>query len=564
LASLTAHAGTQVLPTMAGDAFGEGAVGLQGGVSSFSEETSRAGIDILMAGGNAVDAAVATAFAAGVAEPQHSGIGGCGMMTIYLKESDEYITLEYLETTPAAQVPGLFNKNTDSRTAKNAAVPGQVCGLLTALEKYGTMTPAEVLAPAIRLAREGFELDPIVAGAMADHFETFRGEGKEYELSLVTDDLGLPYTAGDLYVNPDLADTLERIAKNGVAEFYTGETAKRLTESMQADGSVITMKDLASYTAIQRDPIVTSYYGYDIVTAPPPSMGGDWLLEMLNIMEQKDIASRPQGGAEYWRLFNEANRICMGDTYACAGDPAFFELPVKRMISKEFAAERASLIGDTGTAEVIPKCGLQARRIGPSAPESANTTHIAVIDRFGNIVSATETVGSTWGCKTAAKGLGFWLNSHISNMNHTDPESADYVMPGKRVRSTISPTIVVKEGTPVMAVGSPGSLVIPPAIACVINNVLLYGMDLQEAINAPRALCINLNKDDSASLDMTAESGRIDPAVMEGLKDIGYLPKENIGDYDLSLGGIAAIFRDENGVLYAGADHRRTYKALAY
>ena len=574
LGSLAANAETPAPPPMAGDEYGGGAAGTQGGVSSFSEETSRAGIDILKAGGNAVDAAVAAAFAVGVAEPQHSGIGGCGMMTIYLKESDEYITLEYLETTPAAQVPGLFHKGTDSRSAKNAAVPGQVAGLLTALEKYGTMTPEQVLAPAIRLAREGFALDPIVAGAIADHYETFRGEGKEYELSLVTDELGLPYTAGDLYVNPDLADTLERIAKNGIAEFYTGETARRLTECMREGGSVMTLEDLASYTVMEREPIRTSYYGYDIVTAPPPSMGGDWLLEMLNIMELEDIASETQGSAEYWRLFNEANRVCMGDTYACAGDPAFFELPVKRMISKEFAAERASLIGETGTVEVIPECDLQARRLGQAGgglpgtgepgAESANTTHIAVIDRYGNMVSATETIGNTWGCKTAAKGLGFWLNSHISNMDHTDPESADYVMPGKRVRSTISPTIVVKDGTPVMAIGSPGSLVIPPAIACVINNALLYGMDLQEAVNAPRAICMDLNENDGASLDMTAETGRIDPAVMEGLREIGYLPKENVGDYDLILGGIAAILRDEDGTIYAGADRRRTYKALAY
>ncbi len=395
LAAPAASGETPSLPAMAGDEFGEGAVGLQGGVSSFSPETSQAGIDILRSGGNAVDAAVATAFAVGVVEPQHSGIGGCGMMTVYLKESDEYITLEYLETVPAAQYPGLFQKITDSKTAKNAAVPGQVFGLLSALEKYGTMTPAQVLAPAIRLAREGFELDPIVARAIAEHYETFCTEGKEYELSLVTDGLGLPYTAGDLYVNPDLADTLERIAENGIAEFYTGETAKRLTESMRAGGSVITMEDLASYTSIRREPIVTDYYGYDVVTSPPPSMGGDWLLEMLNIMELKDIASKPQGSVEYWRIFNEANRICMSDTYACAGDPAFFSLPVERMISKAYAAQRAGLIGETGTLEVIPECDLRAERLVPAAPEDANTTHIAVIDRFGNIVSATETIGNT-------------------------------------------------------------------------------------------------------------------------------------------------------------------------
>ena len=565
------------LPVMKGDEFGEGAVGISGGVSSFSEDTSGAGIEILKAGGNAIDAAVATAFAVGVAEPQHSGIGGCGMMTIYLKETNEYITLEYLETAPEAQVPGLYDPETDRWTAKNAAVPGQVYGLLDALDKYGTMTPEQVMAPAIKLAREGFVLDPIVAQAIAASFETFSKEGKEYELSLVTNELGQPYSAGDLYVNTDLADTLERIAQNGTAEFYSGETAQKLIESVQAGGSVMTMEDLSKYTSMQRDPIVTEYYGYDIVTVAPPSNGGDWLLEMLNIMENKDIASIEQGSAEYWRVFNEANRISMRDTFTYSGDPAFFDLPTAQMISKEFAAERADLIGDTGVLENIPLSDLPVKRIREendtadeeigtvaAVVESTNTTHIAVIDKDGNIVSSTQTIGDTWGCKTAAKGLGFWLNSHINNMDHIDPDSPDYVMPGKRVRSTISPTIVVGDGRPVMAVGSPGSLVIPPAIACVINNVLLYDMDLQEAINAPRALCLKLDWFEGPGLDISAESGRIDPAVMEALVSMGYIPKEGIADYDITLGGIAAILLDEDGSFYAGADHRRTYKALVY
>ena len=575
IAETAEHAEETELPVMKGDEFGEGAVGTNGGVSSFSEDTSRAGIEILKAGGNAVDAAVATAFAVGVAEPQHSGIGGCGMMTIYLKETNEYITLEYLETAPEAQVPGLYDPETDRWTAKNAAVPGQVYGLLDALNKYGTMTPEQVMAPAIKLAREGFVLDPIVAQAIASGFETFSKEGKEYELSLVTNDLGQPYSAGDLYVNTDLADTLERIARNGIEEFYSGETAQKLIESVQAGGSVMTMEDLAKYTSMQRDPIVTEYYGYDIVTVAPPSNGGDWLLEMLNIMENKDIASIEQGSAEYWRIFNEASRISMRDTFTYLGDPAFYDLPTAQMISKQFAAERAALIGDTGVLEDIPLSDLPVRKIGgekdikeigtaAAVAESTNTTHIAVIDKFGNIVSSTQTIGDSWGCKTAAKGLGFWLNSHINNMDHIDPDSPDYVMPGKRVRSTISPTIVVGDGRPVMAVGSPGSLVIPPAIACVINNVLLYDMDLQEAINAPRALCLKLDWFEGPGLDISAETGRMGPAVMDALTAMGYIPKQGIADYDITLGGIAAILLDEDGFFYAGADHRRTYKALAY
>ena len=354
------------------------------------------------------------------------------MMTIYLKETNEYITLEYLETAPADQVPGLYDPETDRWTAKNAAVPGQVHGLLDALDKYGTMTPEQVMAPAIKLAREGFVLDPIVADAIAASFETFSKEGKEYELSLVTNDLGQPYSAGDLYINTDLADTLERIAQNGTKEFYSGETAQKLIESLQAGGSVMTMEDLSKYTSMQRDPIVTEYYGYDIVTVAPPSNGGDWLLEMLNIMENKDIASIEQGSAEYWRIFNEANRISMRDTFTYSGDPAFFDLPTEQMISKEFAAERAALIGDTGVLEDIPLSDLPVKKIGE------------------------------------------------------ENDTAD------------------------------------------------------------------------------KESGRIDPAVMDALTAMGYIPKKGIADYDITLGGIAAILLDEDGFFYAGADHRRTYKALAY
>ena len=558
---------TEPAPTepekMEGDEFGEGAIGKNGGVSSFNEITSTVGLEILKAGGNAIDAAVATAFAVGVVEPHHSGIGGCGMMTIYLKDTNEYVTIEYLETTPAKQAPGIYNSETDSLTAKNAAVPGQVYGLLTALEKYGTMKPADVLAPAIKLAREGFILDSMVAGAMADNYETFSGEGYEYELSLVTND-GLPYSAGDLYKNPDLADTLERIAKNGIDEFYKGETAEKLIKSVTEGGSVMSMEDLAAYKSVERTPISTNYYGYDIITVGPPSNGGDWLLEMLNIMEEKDIRSLEQGSAEYWRIFNEANRIGLRDTYSYLGDPDFFNLPIEQMTSKDFAKERAALIPEKGVIEVVPESNLPYSKIErEDTPESSNTTHIAVIDSKGNIVSTTNTVGNSWGCKTAAKGLGFFLNSHINNMNHSNPDSPDYIMPGKRVRSTISPTIVVKDGKPVMAIGSPGSLVIPPAIAAVINNALLYGMDIQAAINAPRAMAINRSSKTGPQLKVTAEVGRIDAKVLEELVAMGYTITE-VDDYAESLGGIAAILLGDDGTFYAGADHRRTYKAVAY
>lgn len=553
------------LPSMAGDEFGEGDVGTHAVVSSFSALSSQIGIDILKEGGNAVDAAVATIFALGVMEPHHSGIGGCGIMTICLEESDEYITIDYLETIPQEQEPGYFNPETQLYTLKAAAVPGQVHGLLEALEKYGTMSREQVMAPAIRLAREGFSLDKYTATAMSDFYHIFEEEGKEYEKSLVTNKDGEPYHPGEIYTNPDLADTLERISQNGIEEFYSGETAERMIEAMQEAGSLMTMEDLANYTSIEREPVTTSYYGYDIVTAAPPSIGGVWLLEMLNILEIKDIASVEQGSVEYWRLLNEAYRIAKRDVYDYIGDPAFYDCPVEEIISKEYAEERAELINDTGVIENIPKSNLHVEPVNRDfqADNSMNTTHISVTDSYGNFVSSTNTIGNNWGCKRSVKGLGFWLNSHINNMSHTNPNSWNYIAPGKRIRSTITPTIVVKDGTPVMAAGSPGSLCIPPAIACVINNVYLYGMDLQGAVNAPRAVCYENDAIGFGTL-MTAEKGRIDPEIIEALEEMGFEIEDNDSKYNAGTGCIAATMLGEDGILYGAGDHRRNYKAVAY
>lgn len=551
--------------TMEGDEFGNGAIGAHGAVSSYDEYSSQIGLDILKAGGNAVDAAVATAFAIGVVEPHHSGIGGCGMMTIYLKELNKYIVIDYMETTPAGITPGWYNPETDSNTAKNAAIPGQVYGLLSALEEYGTMSREEVMAPAIALARDGFTMDSIVSAAIADSFDLFSAEGNEYLLKTYSNE-GLPYSAGETFKNPDLADTLQKIADGGIEEFYEGELAQTIVDGLQKGGSLITMEDMAAYKSEEREPISTDYYGYDVVTVPPPSNGGDWLLEMLNIMEEEDIASLDVNSPEYLYAFNEACRIGLTDTYSYIGDPAFFDLPTEEMISQDFAKERATLIKNDGTIlEEIPESNLTVTKldVGNTA-ESKNTSHIAVIDDFGNIVSTTNTIGNGWGCKFMVEGTGFFFNSHIGNLNHTDPESPDYIMPGKRVRSTISPTIVLKDGEPVMAVGSPGSLSIPPAIAAVINNTLLYDMNVQQAINLPRAFAISRSKG-KVTNTLTAETGRFDAETLSALEGYGYVFKDGVSDYDMATGGIAAIYLNkEDGKFYAGADPRREYKALAY
>lgn len=546
------------LPTME-DEFGNGAVGKNCAVTSADPQASQAGVDIMMAGGNAVDAAVATAFCVGVVEPWLSGIGGCGMMNIFMNDTGDYEVLEYMETVPMALEPGMYNPDTDKNTAKNAAVPGQVAGLAKALELYGTMSLAEVLEPAIKLARDGFVVSERLAATLLDAYDMFEGESAEIYLND-----GLPWAAGDVMTNIPLANTLQAIADKGVEEFYTGDVAQKMIDVLQANGSMMAMEDLAAYSVMEREPISTTYYGYEVVTVPPPSNGGDWLLEMLNIMEEKDIAQYELNSAEYLYVYNEACRTALIDSYSYIGDPAFFNLPIEQMTSKEFAKERAELI-DVSTMQAmteIPLSNLPVEKLNPTGEESLHTTHLVVMDPDGNIVSTTNTLGNGWGCHFYADGLGFFYNSHVGNLDHSNPDSPDYVMPGKRVRSTISPSFVLKDGEPVMAIGSPGSLAIPPAIAGVINNTLLYGMELQNAVNLPRAQGISRSKGQSPAT-LTIEQSRFDPELIAQLEAMGYTMKD-CGEFSASVGGIAALLLDsENGVIYAAGDPRRGYFSAA-
>ncbi len=546
------------LPTME-DEFGNGAVGTNCAVTSADPQASQAGVDIMMAGGNAVDAAVATAFCVGVVEPWLSGIGGCGMMNIFLNDTDEYKALEYMETVPVALEPGMYNPDTDKYTAKNAAVPGQVAGLAKALELYGTMSLAEVLEPAIKLARDGFVVSERLADILVDAFAMFEGESAEVFLKD-----GLPYEAGDIMKNEKLAYTLQTIADKGIEAFYEGEIAEQMISVLQANGSMMAMEDLAAYEVMERDPISTTYYGYEVVTVPPPSNGGDWLLEMLNIMEEVDISQYELNSAEYLHVFNEACGIALIDSYSYIGDPAFFNLPIEQMTSKEFAAERAQLINvdDMKALPEIPLSDLPVEKLNPTGEESLHTTHLVVMDPAGNIVSTTNTLGNGWGCQFYAEGLGFYYNSHVNNLDHSNPDSPDYVMPGKRVRSTISPSFVLKDGEPVMAIGSPGSLAIPPAIAGVINNVLLYDMELQNAVNLPRAQRITRSKGQNPPT-LTIEQARFDPETIAALEAMGYTMKD-CGEYSSSVGGIATLLLDADaGVIYAAGDPRRGYFSAA-
>lgn len=553
-----------LIEKMEGDEFGNAAIGMNGGVSSSHPLASQIGIEILKNGGNSVDAAVAMSFAVGLLEPQFSGMGGAGLMTVYLKEQDKYLVLEYLETVPSAIEPGWYNSDTDKYTAKNAAIPSAVHGWLTALQKYGTMSRQDVLEPVIKLARDGYVVSETLGLALLDTYD--RIVENESAAKVYTKDQ-FPYTVGETIVNDQMADTLQKISDGGIEEFYKGELAQAIVDDLQANGSLITMEDMANYTTMEREPISTTYHGYKVVTTPPPSNGGNMLLETLNILENYDLKAMGHNSYDYLLTMNEAMRLAWKDAYVCLGDPAFFNLPVEEMISKEFAKTRLEhmpLDGKSQYIDVAPPAGdLEVSRVGEAADDSKHTTHISVMDQYGNIVSATNTLGISFGCGFMPEGTGFFLNSHIGNMTH-DPEksdSADFVVPGKRVRSTMSPTIVLKDGEPIMAIGSPGSLAIPTAITTVLNNILLFDMNVQEAINAPRGIITTRSKPYSK---MTVEADRLGEEIVQKFIDNGYT-MDNKGEYNLSLGGIAAIYRNpETGKIYAGADPRRNYQAYAH
>ncbi len=558
-----------------GDEFNNGAVGETACVSSYSELTSQVGIDIMKAGGNAVDAAVATIFAVGVCEPHHSGIGGSGLMTIYLADEDRYTTIEYLETIPANVTASYYNKAQYVKTARAAGVPGQVKGLAYALEKYGTMTLAQVLEPVIKIAREGFVLDSVAAGAIADGYTEFNKEGYEYLFELFTND-GFPYSAGDTYKNEDLANTLQIIADKGADAFYTGEIAEKIVAGMKEAGAAISMEDLANYRCVEREPLTTEYYGNKIYTVSNPSNGGVLLLGALNIMEEADIKQYEQGSLDYWKVFNESIRLSNKDAYTYSGDPDFYDMPLDILVSKEHAKERFALMNMQACLYPVPGSDLPMARKDTKAAAGVDeetldqggcTTHIAVVDGSGNVVSSTNTVGYSWGCYYATPGLGFVYNNHLNNVSWTNADSPDYFADaGKKVRSTMTPTIVADaDGKPIMAVGSPGSTVIPPVVASVINNVTLYGMNPQEAINMPRAFTIDRDTANGPLTDLTAESGRLDRAMLRQLEVFGYSVIDGINDYAQVCGGVAAIYIDRAaGRLYGAGDPRRDYKAVAY
>jgi gamma-glutamyltranspeptidase/glutathione hydrolase len=460
---------------------------------------ARIGADILQRGGNAVDAAVATAFALAVTYPRAGNIGGGGFMVIHRADGEgesQDTTIDYRETAPAAINSKSFldaQGNADPQKSRDSAlaigVPGTVAGLALAEQKYGSgkFTLADLIMPAIALAREGIAIADDTADSLPIDRPRLERWPSSARIFLKPD--GNALAPGDRLVQPDLADTLLAIAQEGPQAFYDGEIARKIAAAVQAAGGVMTADDLKSYRAIERPPVRGTYRGYDIISMPPPSSGGVALIEMLNILEGYDLAHDDQTQALF--LIIEAMKRAYADRAYFLGDPDAVKVPVARLISKSYAAE--------WRATIDPERATPAKDIHPTAApmpkEGRNTTHFSVIDRLGNAVSNTYTLNFSFGVGLVADGTGIVLNNELDDFAaKADAPNAYGLLgfeanapgPGKRPLSSMTPTIVLSDGKPYLVTGSPGGSLIINTVLQVVTDVIDRGMTIADAVSAPR------------------------------------------------------------------------------
>ncbi len=456
---------------------------------------ARIGADILRQGGNAVDAAVATGFALAVTYPRAGNIGGGGFMVIHLAERNEDVTIDYRETAPAATKSDIFlgsdgkpdiAKSRDS--ALGIGVPGTVAGLAIALDKYGSgkFSLADVVKPGLALAADGTE----ISDDIADTLPYFRKRIERWPSStkVFSRADGTPLREGDVLIQRDLAATLTAIVEQGPRGFYEGPVAEKLVKAIADAGGIMTTDDLKSYQPVIRPPVRGNYRGYDIVSMPLPSSGGTVLLETLNILEGFPMADMKQGSAASLHLIIEAMKRAYADRARYLGDPAFVKAPMAALIAKDYAArQRAGIDPDRATP---------ADALAATPPrEGSNTTHYSVVDSSGNAVSNTYTLNFPYGVGLVADGTGVLLNNELDDFTAAPGASnafglvgfeANLPGPGKRPLSSMSPTIVLKDGKPVLVTGTPGGSRIISAVVQIVVDVLDYRMDVAAAVAAPR------------------------------------------------------------------------------
>ncbi|MBO8142796.1 MAG: gamma-glutamyltransferase [Firmicutes bacterium] len=528
----------------------------EGVVTAAHPLAAQAGAEILAKGGNAVDAAIATAYALAVVEPYASNLGGEGYMVISLTDGTE-TAIDYRSRAPLhVHVHKPAEIGWPPHGIYTTMVPGMVKGTEKALLQYGTMTLAEVLEPAIRLAEGGFEVTPLLAQQIANAYDSFLMTYPEAGRVFLDD--GLVPEAGTIMRNPDLARALRLIAEHGSDVFYHGEIAEAIE---QATDGWIDRESLAAYEAIERDVVRGSYRGYEIISAPP-IVAGVRVIETLNILENFDLSA--YGSINHpmvAHIIAEALKLSGADYNAYVWDPNFFRVPVEGLVSKQYARQRAALISleraqDFSAGDpfaLLPEIdGLSAA----DPYESPSTTHISVLDKDGNAVSLTQTISSFWGSRIVVPGYGFILSNHFRQFpgfDASDPYRPDYAAPLKSTRTVLSPTIMKKDGRVRLVVGTPGAGRIPQSTVQTIVSLIDFGMDVESAIRAPKLHVSGL------TLDL--EGGFPDEAVA-ALEALGHDVRLR-EPLDLYFGGLNVVMVEDDGTMVGVGSFRRSGGASA-
>ena len=577
--------------------------GTNGVVAAANPYAANAGLKILQAGGNAFDAAVAVSFALGVVEPFASGVGGGGVMTAYDASTGKYVFYNFREFVPAAGRAAAYPKGSDDLYygAKAPAVPTQVLGLLSIEEDFGALDRQTVMAPAISYAKDGFKVTKTLAQNILDNASVVSMAGDAAD---VFKSDGIDWVVeGDTLIQEDYGKVLQRISDQGVDGFYKGETAAAILAATGGNGGLMTQADLdyaVEHYPVKGTPLHGTYNGYDILTANTPSSGGIILIEALNMLEvYGDITKLGHNTAEYINVVSTALQLAYGDKRQYIADQNFVNVPITGLMSKAYAAKRWStkftegkaylgrMVGDKdyGCAaggddpwDYTTEAQSLSELIANDYDEHWSTTSFSVADKEGNIVSFTQTINHFWGCGVVPEGCGFYLNNQCTSFSF-NTSSAQYIEPYKQPVSHIMPTIIMKDGLPFATFGSPGSMRIPSAVTEVALNLMVWGMDMQEAINANRFYSYAVASGDYGfgdnKKDLYLENGIYNKTQertkLEGMGYYVVLPElfEGKADIDLYFGGVQGIKFNYDSFgnlinLHGGADPRRDGKALGY
>ncbi len=524
-----------------------------GMVVSQERLASEIGSEILRLGGNAIDAAVATGFALAVTLPQAGNLGGGGFMLVYLAAEKSTLAIDYRETAPQRAHRGLFQDargNVDTDRARfglqSSGVPGTVAGLAYALEKYGTMSLKQVLQPAIALASHGIKVSDTLAQSLAWRGDRLREDAASAAYFFNPD--GSPLQVGQDWRQPDLAWSLQQIARHGPQAFYSGAIADKIVATMEAGGGLVSHTDLAAYHVVERTPVYGDYRGYRVASMPPPSSGGVHLIQMLNMLENWQLGELDHNSADYIHRLAEVMRFAYADRSEYLGDPDYVSVPVAELLDKAYArrlVERIDLQHAGDSSKVGP--GLEARS------ESRETTHYSVWDRDGNVVSNTYTLNFSFGNGVAVAGAGFLLNNEMDDFSAKPgvPNAyglvgaeANAIEPFKRPLSSMTPTIVFHQGKPLLATGSPGGSTIITVVLQVILNSIDFGMNIAEATAAPRV-----------HHQWLPDQLMLEPLIGGDTRRLLQKMGHRVSTSSRQLGKLQSI-RADDGVLFGSSDNR--------